>query len=88
MEAITIHRAYVWELPVRIYHWINAACVAVLVVTGLFIGRPLALQVGGRRMPVIGLEQPVSSIFWRRSFSFSTSWSGSIGGLWGMNTPD
>jgi Ni/Fe-hydrogenase 1 B-type cytochrome subunit len=47
MEAVTIHRAYVWELPVRIYHWINAACVAVLVVTGLFIGRPLALQVGG-----------------------------------------
>jgi Ni/Fe-hydrogenase 1 B-type cytochrome subunit len=39
-----ISRVYVWELPVRFYHWINALCVVVLAVTGFLIGRPLAIQ--------------------------------------------
>lgn len=32
---------YVYEVPVRLWHWINAACIMVLVVTGYLIGRPL-----------------------------------------------
>ena len=36
-------RVYVWELPVRLYHWVNAACVVVLCVTGYLIGKPLAI---------------------------------------------
>ena len=36
-------RVYVWELPVRLYHWVNALCVVVLCVTGYLIGRPLAI---------------------------------------------
>ena len=31
---------YLWGLPLRAMHWIAAACVVVLIVTGLFIGRP------------------------------------------------
>ncbi|SHJ51302.1 Ni/Fe-hydrogenase 1 B-type cytochrome subunit [Malonomonas rubra DSM 5091] len=31
---------YVWELPVRITHWVNALCVLVLSVTGYYIGNP------------------------------------------------
>lgn len=37
-------RVYVWQLPVRFYHWLNALCVAVLIVTGYLIGNPLALS--------------------------------------------
>ncbi len=37
------HRVYVWEFPVRLYHWVNALCVVVLCVTGYLIGRPLAI---------------------------------------------
>lgn len=37
-------RVYVWEFPVRLFHWLNAAAILVLVVTGLFIGDPLALM--------------------------------------------
>ena len=37
-------RAYVWEFPVRAYHWINAACVFVLIGTGFFIARPPAIH--------------------------------------------
>ncbi|WP_028714009.1 Ni/Fe-hydrogenase, b-type cytochrome subunit [Paracoccus sp. J55] len=31
---------YVYEAPVRIWHWINAACIMVLCVTGWLIGSP------------------------------------------------
>jgi Ni/Fe-hydrogenase 1 B-type cytochrome subunit len=37
---------YVWELPVRIFHWINALCIVVLCVTGFLIGDPLAIMSG------------------------------------------
>lgn len=31
---------YVWEWPVRITHWVNVLCIAVLSVTGYYIGTP------------------------------------------------
>ena len=34
-------REYVWQLPVRITHWVNAACLCVLFLTGLYISHPL-----------------------------------------------
>ena len=37
-------RIYVWEFPVRLYHWINGFCVLFLLVTGYLIGNPLAIQ--------------------------------------------
>ena len=37
---------YVWQQPVRIYHWVNVLAVFVLVVTGYLIGAPLAIQSG------------------------------------------
>ncbi|HDZ59000.1 MAG TPA: Ni/Fe-hydrogenase, b-type cytochrome subunit, partial [Ignavibacteriales bacterium] len=44
MEDQKIKRVYVWEIPVRIYHWLNALVVATLAVTGYLIGNPLAIQ--------------------------------------------
>jgi len=35
---------YVWELPVRFFHWINALCIALLCVTGYMIGDPPAFM--------------------------------------------
>jgi Ni/Fe-hydrogenase 1 B-type cytochrome subunit len=32
---------YVWELPVRIWHWLMALCMVVLVITGYLIGTPV-----------------------------------------------
>lgn len=39
-----LRRVYVWELPVRLYHGINALSITVLIVTGLYIGNPIALN--------------------------------------------
>lgn len=38
---VEYRRVYVWELPVRFYHWINAVCLVVLCLTGYLIGAPI-----------------------------------------------
>ena len=37
-----LRRVFVWELPVRIYHWLNALAIVALIVTGYLIGNPPA----------------------------------------------
>lgn len=44
MHGVSVLRIYVWELPVRIFHWVNAACITALVATGLMIGSPFVLS--------------------------------------------
>ena len=36
-------RAYVWQLPVRIFHWVNALAIIVLSITGFIIANPPAI---------------------------------------------
>ena len=45
-KPIRLRRVFVWQLPVRYYHWINAACILVLIATGLIIGNPPAIMTG------------------------------------------
>jgi Ni/Fe-hydrogenase 1 B-type cytochrome subunit len=44
VKKAILGRVYVWELPVRFYHWLNFLCVLALAVTGYLIGRPLAIR--------------------------------------------
>jgi len=37
-------RVLVWELPVRVFHWLNALCITVLAITGFIIANPPALM--------------------------------------------
>jgi Ni/Fe-hydrogenase 1 B-type cytochrome subunit len=46
MERAISRKIYVWQLPVRFYHWLNALCVTALAVTGYLIGSPPAIQSG------------------------------------------
>lgn len=46
MKIHHLRRVYVWELPVRIYHWLNALAIIVLCVTGYLIGNPPAILSG------------------------------------------
>ena len=45
-RAVSLHEVYVWELPVRFYHWINALCIVSLCITGYIIGNPPAFMKG------------------------------------------
>jgi len=44
MENTSIRRVYVWQTPVRFYHWLNAIVVFALAITGYIIGSPPAIQ--------------------------------------------
>ncbi len=33
-------RVYVWQIPVRLTHWVNVVCIVILAVTGYYIGNP------------------------------------------------
>jgi Ni/Fe-hydrogenase 1 B-type cytochrome subunit len=46
MDGVEFRRVYVWEFPVRLYHWVNALAVMTLIVTGFLIGRPFLPQPG------------------------------------------
>lgn len=41
-----VRSIYVYEAPVRLWHWVNAAAVTTLAVTGYFIGKPLPTMPG------------------------------------------
>jgi Ni/Fe-hydrogenase 1 B-type cytochrome subunit len=40
-------RLYVWQVPVRVTHWVTAGAIVVLSVTGLYIADPFLLPEGG-----------------------------------------
>lgn len=43
-QPLPYRRVYVWEFPVRLFHWLNAIGVFVLIVTGFLIGNPQVLM--------------------------------------------
>jgi Ni/Fe-hydrogenase 1 B-type cytochrome subunit len=47
MGTTLMRRVYVWEFPVRLYHWVNALCVVILAATGYLIGRPIPIAFSG-----------------------------------------
>jgi len=60
METRNFKRVYVWELPVRIFHWINVLAITVLAVTGLIISYP----------PAILLNMDASQSYWFGTIRF------------------
>ncbi|MET0385466.1 MAG: Ni/Fe-hydrogenase, b-type cytochrome subunit [Polyangiales bacterium] len=45
-ESVQLLSVLVYELPVRLWHWVSAAAIVVLSVTGYWIGDPLPTQPG------------------------------------------
>jgi Ni/Fe-hydrogenase 1 B-type cytochrome subunit len=43
-QTPVFQRIYVWEFPVRLYHWVNAIAVVALGVTGYIIGNPTTIR--------------------------------------------
>lgn len=66
-QPIAYRRVYVWELPVRFFHWINAVCILLLFLTGLMIGAPQTLWTS---------EEPSQQFWfgWVRFIHFATAY--------------
>ncbi|BDU77751.1 Ni/Fe-hydrogenase, b-type cytochrome subunit [Mesoterricola sediminis] len=63
----TYRRVYVWELPVRAFHWINGIAVALLMATGFAIGNPVHVD----------MAQEASGQYWFgavRFVHFTAAW--------------
>ena len=45
-HSTAIKSVYVYEAPVRVWHWVNALAITVLCITGYFIGSPLPTMPG------------------------------------------
>ncbi len=64
--ATLYQEQYVWRLPVRWYHWINALSVTVLFLTGIYIATPLFA-------PAVGEATWYHQMAWIRYIHFGTA---------------
>lgn len=67
-------RIYVWQVPVRITHWVTAAAIVVLAVTGLYIADPFLLPGGGATMEVVRLLHMIAAFVFLASGVVRTIW--------------
>ena len=44
IKTVTFRRAYIWQLPVRFFHWINGFAITFLIITGFLIANPPAIM--------------------------------------------
>jgi Ni/Fe-hydrogenase 1 B-type cytochrome subunit len=65
---------YVWELPVRLTHWVNAVAIAVLSLTGFYIGWPF-LEGGALLMSWMRAIHRLAGYVLVASLLFRTYWS-------------
>ncbi len=65
---------YVWQIPVRITHWLTATCIVVLSVTGLYIADPFLIAPGGTVMSTIRLIHILTALVFLVSGLVRTYW--------------
>jgi len=67
-------RLYVWQIPVRVTHWVTAACIVVLSLTGGYIADPFLIPPGGGVMSTIRLIHIVTALTFLVSGLIRTYW--------------
>ena len=67
-------RLYVWQVPVRVTHWLTAACIAILSVTGLYIADPYLIPLGGDMFSKIRFIHIVTALAFLVSGLIRTFW--------------
>lgn len=65
---------YVWEVPVRVTHWVNVAAIVILSITGLYIGAPKTLAIA----PSAFVMGWVRFVHFVTAYAFSVSLIGRI----------
>lgn len=75
MEQLSkdVVKVYVWELPVRIFHWINAGAIMLLILTGLYIGKPIVGSTTGEEAYYTFLMGWVRYIHFFAAFLFTAN---------------
>jgi Ni/Fe-hydrogenase 1 B-type cytochrome subunit len=79
-EFIGSQPIYVWEVPVRVTHWLIVISIVVLSVTGLYIHAPFLVP----SKPVEASSQMASVRFWHEMFALVFSLSIAVRFYWGF----
>jgi Ni/Fe-hydrogenase 1 B-type cytochrome subunit len=67
-------RLYVWQVPVRLTHWVTAACIVILSVTGGYIADPFLIPPGGSVMTTVRLIHMLTAFTFLASGLLRTVW--------------
>ncbi len=67
-------RLYVWQVPVRVTHWVTAGCIVVLSVTGGYIADPFLIPPGGAVMTTVRLVHMLAAFTFLASGLLRTWW--------------
>ena len=67
-------RLYIWQMPVRLTHWVTAGCIVILSVTGLYIADPFLIPAGGSVMSTIRLIHILTALTFLVSGMIRTYW--------------
>src|SRR5512136_1175680 len=64
-------RVYVWQVPVRLTHWLIGLSIVVLSVTGIYIGRPFLVVPGEARFHFVMGTMKVVHFYFAIAFSLA-----------------
>ena len=67
-------RLYVWEIPVRVSHWVTAGCIVILSLTGGYIADPFLIPPGGSVMTTVRVIHMAAAITLLASGLLRTLW--------------
>ena len=67
-------RLYIWQVPVRITHWLTAGCIVVLSLTGGYIADPFLIPPGGNVMTTVRMIHMVTAFAFLVSGLIRTWW--------------
>ena len=67
-------RLYVWQVPVRLTHWVTAGCIVTLSLTGGYIADPFLIAPGGNIMSTIRLIHIITALTFLVSGLVRTYW--------------
>ena len=67
-------RLYVWQIPVRVTHWVTAACIVILSLTGGYIADPFLIPPGGDVMTTVRFVHIVTALVFLVSGLIRTVW--------------
>ncbi len=67
-------RLYVWQIPVRVTHWVTAACIVILSLTGGYIADPFLIPPGGNVMSTIRMIHILTAFIFLLSGLVRTWW--------------
>ncbi len=67
-------RVYVWEVPVRVTHWVVVSCVMVLSITGGYIADPFLIPATGGTMGVVRFIHMIAAYVFISAGIIRTYW--------------